>query len=127
MTEEALKFINSFMETLGLTYAFMEYVPDGKPSYPYFVGEYQEEEPLTEDGEQDTVFVLTGYSRTKHAELEEAKIKIKKYLGIEGKTVITDIGSAVAVFYMNAFTVPTGDAELKKIQINLKIKEWGSN
>lgn len=32
--------------------------------------------------------------------------------------------SCVAVFYDSAFPVPTGDGELKRIQINLSIKEW---
>lgn len=115
------------MAAIGLNYSFMEYVPEDEPVYPYWVGEYQEEESLNEDGEQDSTFIVTGFSRTTWEALEEEKEKIRKYYGVTGKTVITDTGSAVAVFYMNAFPVPTGDAELKKIQINLRIKEWTVN
>ena len=39
--------------------------------------------------------------------------------------VTTDSGSVVAIFYANTFgDLPTGDAELEKIEINLTIKEW---
>ena len=36
-------------------------------------------------------------------------------------------GSAVAIFYATSLVVPTGDAELKRIQINLDVKEWSVN
>lgn len=36
-------------------------------------------------------------------------------------------GSAVAIFYAGSIIVPTGDGELKSIQINLHIKEWKVN
>ena len=52
------------------------------------------------------------------------KAKIKKHFhpvsGLRG-----DTGSgSIAVFFDSAFPVPSGESELKKIQINLKIKEW---
>ena len=43
---------------------------------------------------------------------------------VGGRVVTTESGSVVAIFYANSFDVPTGDAELKKMQINLMIKEW---
>ncbi len=130
MSTEALAFIKKAMSELGLNYAFMEYhVEDGEaPSYPYFVGEYQEIEPVSEDGMSETSFIITGFSRNTWLTLENAKEKIKNYFNrVSGKTAITDSGSAVAVFYANSFPVPTGDAELKKIQINLTVKEWSVN
>jgi hypothetical protein len=33
-------------------------------------------------------------------------------------------GSAVAVFYSNSLVIPSMDAELKRMQINLDIHEW---
>ena len=59
-------------------------------------------------------------------ELEEAKEKIEAYFKKEGGNVAkTDDGSVVAIFYANTFgDLPTGDAELEKIEINLTIKEW---
>lgn len=116
--------ITNDMTALGLNYAFMEWKDE--KVYPYFIGAYQETEAINEDGMQDIDFTITGYSRTTWAALEEAKKKIKKYYGVTGKTV-TAKGHAVAVFYSNSFPVPTGDAELKKIQINLKVKEWTVN
>ncbi|NCE98403.1 hypothetical protein [Emergencia sp. 1XD21-10] len=120
-----LETINKDMEALGINYAFMEWCAD--PIYPYFVGEYSENEPLTEDGEIEIPFILTGFTRESWSELERIKEKIMRYYGVAGKTVITDEGSAVAIFYGGSQPVPTGDAELKKIQINLKVKEWKVN
>lgn len=127
MSIAALKVISDGMEALNLAYGFGVY--SGNPVvYPYFVGEYTETEPTTEDGLQETSFLLTGFSRESWLALEQAKEKIENYFNkVSGKTVITDNGSAVAVFYANALIVPTGDAELKRMQINLAIKEWKVN
>ena len=68
---------------------------------------------------QETTFMLSGFSRGTWLTLENAKAKIENYFNkVYGKTVMVDDGSAVAVFYGNALIVPTGDEELKKIQIN---------
>lgn len=127
MSIATLKVISDGMEALNLAYGFGVY--SGNPVvYPYFVGEYTETEPTTEDGLQETSFLLTGFSRESWLALEQAKEKIENYFNkVSGKTVITDNGSAVAVFYANALIVPTGDAELKRMQINLAIKEWKVN
>lgn len=127
MSIEALKIISDAMKSLGLNYSFMTYKVGAGQKLPemYFTGEYQESPPLSEDGEQETSFILNGFTRGTLLSLEEAKKKIKSYFPkVSGKTVITDSGSAVVVFYSNSFTVPTEDAELKRIQINLTIKEW---
>ena len=126
MSISVLKVINDSMKSLGINYEFG--IWNSKAVYPYFVGEYQETPPLYEDGMQETSFILTGYTRGTWLELEETKDKIKNHFNkVGGKTVITDNGSAVAVFYENSLVIPTGDAELKKIQINLDIKEWSVN
>lgn len=126
MSKEGLKIIKDAMKALGLKYAFMEW--NGKPVYPYFIGEYSETPPLNEDGMQETTFLLTGFSRESWMALEDAKEKIEAYFNkVGGRTVIADSGSAVAVFYSNSLVIPTGDAELKKIQINLVVKEWKVN
>lgn len=127
MTTAALKTIADAMSALGLEYAFGVYAGD-PVVYPYFVGEYTETEPMTEDGLQNTTFLLTGFHRGTWMELEQAKEKIENYFNrVSGKTVITDSGSGVAIFYANTLIVPTGDAELKRIQINLQVKEWKVN
>ena len=127
MSIEALQIISDAMTALGLKYGFMEYkVASGEESPKmYFVGEYQEIEPMNEDGMQETTFLLTGFSRGTWLQLEEAKQNILNYFSkVGGRTVVAESGSAVAVFYSNSLVIPTGDAELKKIQINLIVKEW---
>jgi hypothetical protein len=122
MTKAALKIISDAMQEMNLAYALGRF--NGKAD-PYFVGEYQETESFTEDGLQESTFLLTGFSRGSWLTLEEAKERIEIFFNrVGGKTVIADNGSAVAVFYAHSLIVPTNDAELKRIQINLNIKEW---
>nr|DAT94355.1 MAG TPA: hypothetical protein [Caudoviricetes sp.] len=124
MSKNLLKVVSDGMTELGLEYEFGEYTKE-PIVYPYFVGEYTEAEPMTEDGLQETAFMLSGFSRGTWLTLENAKAKIENYFNkVYGKTVMVDDGSAVAVFYGNSLIVPTGDEELKKIQINLQCKEW---
>lgn len=126
MRKNALKIIADAMKELGLNYRFMEWKT--KPSYPYFTVEYQESEPTTEDGFQEAIFILNGFTRDSWDALEDAKESIQNYFNkVSGKTVMADDGSAVAVFYLTSTVIPTGDAELKRIQINLEIKEWSVN
>lgn len=124
MSKNLLKVVSDGMTELGIEYEFGEYTKE-PIVYPYFVGEYTETEPMTEDGLQETTFMLSGFGRGTWLTLENAKAKIENYFNkVYGKTVMVDDGSAVAVFYGNALIVPTGDEELKKIQINLQCKEW---
>lgn len=124
MSKNLLKVVSDGMTELGLEYEFGEYTKE-PIVYPYFVGEYTETEPMTEDGLQETTFMLSGFSRGTWLTLENAKAKIENYFNkVYGKTVMVDDGSAVAAFYGNSLIVPTGDEELKKIQINLQCKEW---
>ena len=127
MSKQALKLVSDSMEAMSLEYDFETYKKH-PVVYPYFVGQYTEQEPRTEDGLQESTFMLTGFHRGTWLDLEDAKEKIENYFNrVSGKTAITDNGSAVAVFYMGSLVVPTGDAELKSIQINLNIKEWKVN
>jgi len=123
MSIAALKIISGSLQSLGINYEFGVWT--SKAAYPYWVGEYQETPPLNEDGMQETTFILSGFTRGKWLELEEEKEKIENHFNkVGGMTAIADNGSAVAVFYENSLVIPTGDAELKKIQVNLSIKEW---
>lgn len=126
MTIDALTLIDKAMSEMGLNYEFGEY--GSEIQYPYFEGEYHEKEPDSEDGQQGCSFILTGYTRNSWLELEQAKALIENYFNkVSGKTVIADSGNAIAVFYLNSLIVPTTDAQLKKIQINLDILEWKVN
>lgn len=119
---EKLKFINEQMTAIAVPYEFMQWTSNIK--YPYFVGEITEEPTTTEDGLEESTMLLTGFHRGKSIDLETIKEKIKKHFHpICGLRGWTDNG-AIVVFFDGAFYIPTGEADLKKIQINLKIKEW---
>jgi len=126
MTQEILDIIAEAMDEIKVNYDYPEW--QGKPKYPYWVGEYQENESINEDGEEETDFMLTGFARGVNAllDLEKDKAKIKKkFPSIGGMMATTESGSVVAIFYAGTLAnIPTGDEELKKIQINLKVKEW---
>lgn len=131
MSVSALAVLNELLESIGINYQFDEWI--GEIVYPYFTGEYQESPSLNEDGMIEMSFILNGFSRKRKdnaeplLELEQAKEKIRSHFR-DGVVVTTDSGSAVAIFYENTLAnIPTGDAELKRIQINLKIKEWSVN
>jgi hypothetical protein len=119
---DILNFIKTSLESLGVNYEFGEWTSD--IVYPYFVGEYQESESDSEDGLQPSTFILKGFSRTSWLELEQTKDKIKGYFSPEGITAIAESGNAMAVSYSHSFVIPTGEAELKKIEIYLDCKKW---
>lgn len=122
---EALKFIKEQMNILAVPYEFDEWT--SAVEYPYFVGEIVEEPTETEDGKEESTMILTGFTRGKYIALEEIKEKIKKHFHpIHGFRSETDSGS-IAVFFDGAMNIRTGEADLKKIQINLKIIEWKGN
>ena len=127
MSKDVLKIISEAMKSLGLAYGFVEYSgnEEGVIVYPYFTGEYTEAEMFDESGMTEATFLLTGFSRDSWDALEDAKERIERHFNrVSGDVRITDSGSAVAIFYAYSLVVPTGDAELKSIQINLKINEW---
>lgn len=121
--DEVLKFISDEMKNLNVRYEFMEWT--GKVKYPYFVGEFSETDPVTEDGLEEKTIIITGFHRGKWLDLIEIQEKIKKnFPSVGGRTAVLESGSGIAVFYGNGFPVPTGELDLKKIQINLNIKLW---
>ena len=119
---DKLGFISGQFDKIGIPYLFLE--APASSQYPYFVGEITEEPTATEDGYEEATLLVTGFHRGNAATLEACKEKIKKHFhpitGLHGQT---DNGRIV-VFYDGAFYIPTGESELKRIQINLKIKEW---
>ena len=120
---EKLKFINEQMELNAVPYEFGEWT--GKIQYPYFVGELPSPtEYLTEDGKEETTMFITGFHRGKEITLFEYAERIKAiFPPIFGLRAKTDSG-AIAVFFEGFFPVPTDEADLKKIEIHLRIKEW---
>lgn len=126
MTTDVLVIIKDAMNELGLRYEFEVYTD--KIRYPYFTGEYQEVAPVSEDGMQESTFILTGFTRGSPLALEEAKEAVEnKFDRTGGQIVTTESGNVVAIFYDSAYVIPQEDEELKRIQINLTIKEWKVN
>jgi len=124
MQNETLKLISDVLADAGIPYDFMEYKKKVASLEHYWVGEYQEIESINEDGQMETQFILTGTGRS-FLILEVVKQQIMKlFPKVSGRRATLDNGSTVAIFYGNAFNVPTGDAMLKRMQINLVIKEW---
>jgi len=122
MSEAALKYVDSLMREAGIPYAFLQW-NSGIPPDGYFVGDYIEApSPAKEEsGCQASAFILRGFTRKEWLLLERAKEKLESALP---KTAILENGSGIAVSYESARPVPTGDAELKSIKINLAVKEW---
>lgn len=124
MSIEALGLITTKLHSLNINYEFGSWTK--APSYPYFVGEYNELESTTEDGLQESNFILTGFSRGTWLELEQAKETIENFIK-EWDVTIGQTGNAIVITYSSSMVIPTEDAELKKIQINLNVKEWKVN
>lgn len=122
MTKQGLKYISDKLTGAGIPYAFM--VWSREVTYPYFVGEYTETEPLYEYGERESTFMITGTAKGSWLTLENAKEQIAELFGCEGTTHIFENGTGIAVMYTDSKPIPTNTDELKRIQINLKIKEW---
>lgn len=119
---EKLKFINEQMDILAVPYEFGEWTSEVK--YPYFTGESTETPTTSEDGYEESTLILNGFHRGKYIDLEIIKEKIKKHFDPDfGLRDTTDSGT-IAVFFDGSFYIPTGEADLKRIQINLLIKEW---
>ena len=73
---------------------------------------------------EETEVILTGFHRGKYIALEEHKKRIKQHFDPNyGLRASTDSGT-ITVFYNGSFPIQTGEADLKRIQINLLIKEW---
>lgn len=121
MSIAVLEYMKSRMQALGIPYAFMQW-EEALPEY-YFVGEYNELAMATkeEDGRQDITLILRGFTRGAWLLLEQARETIEQNIT---QTAILENGSGIACFYDGATVVPTGDAELKSIKINLTIQEW---
>lgn len=119
---DKLKYISEQMDLIAVPYNFGEWT--APVVYPYGVGEITEDPITTEDGAEQSTLLLTFFHRGKMIDLLEIKNRIRRHFppiyGLRGKTQ----DGAIAVFYDGFFLVPSGEADLKKIQINLKISEW---
>ena len=117
-----LGIIATELNKIGVPYEFMDWTSNVE--YPYFVGEYTETPTTKEDGSKQSTLLLTGTHRGSWSDLEQLRVRIENHFPTtHGLRTSTDTG-AVVIYYANAFPVRTGEADLKRIQINLEVKEW---
>lgn len=117
--------INNEMDILYIPYEFMRWTGDKTDTY--FIGEYLETPTDSEDGYEESTFILTGTTHGAWLELERERKKIKDHFpnpyGLRKSTA----DGAVVIYYDNSFPIDTGEEDLKRIQINLKVKKWRGN
>lgn len=112
------------MEAIAVPYEFDLWTSENIPNL-YFVGEITEDPTINEDGLEQSTILLTGFCRGKMIDLLTVMEKIKSHFNpVHGLRATTSSGSTIAAFFDGYFTIPSGEADLKKIQINLKIYEW---
>ena len=125
MQKETLKYISDCLTSKNIPYDFEEYKAPIDEIDRYWVGEYQEITSISEDGCEESNFILTGTGKDDILVLENDKQTIRSlFPPREGRLATIDNGSKVAIFYDGSQQISTGDAMLKKIQIELTIKEW---
>lgn len=122
MITKALGIANEKLNKIGVPYEFMRWTSTVEDRY--WVGEYMETVTDTEDGYEEGTLILTGTTKGFWSVLMQDREKIKdQFPNVSGLRVPTDNG-VVVFFYDNSFTVDTGEADLKRIQINIHIKMW---
>ena len=123
MIETILGIIKDEMKSIDVPYGFMRWTSTTVPEQ-YWIGEYTETPTLTEDGAEEYSFILTGTTKGLWTVLLQDAAKIEdRFPRIGGFRKNTEDG-AVVIFYENSFPVPTGEATLKRIQVNLRINAW---
>ena len=118
-----LEVMNDEMNNIGVPYNFMRWTSASVPDQ-YWIGEYSETPTDTEDGYEEGTMMLTGTTKGRWLDLINTKEEIKNHFpNPYGLRISTEDGTVV-IFYENSFPVDTGEADLKRMQINLKIKKW---
>lgn len=122
MIENALGIVSDELNIIGVPYEFMRWT--SQVNDRYWVGEYSETPTDTEDGYEEGTLILTGTTQNSWLELMNDRVKIKDHFPTIGGFRKTTDNGVVVIFYENSFPVPTGEANLKRIQVNLQIKAW---
>lgn len=123
MISEALSAISEELKKLNIDYQFGRW--QGKVVYPYFVGEASADEFISENNYQEGTCFINGFTRGAWLDLMNTSEKIKQCFA-DFRT-ITESGSGISITVAAFSVVPYEDAELKRIQITLNIKEWSVN
>ena len=120
MNTETLSYINTILKESGLHYSFVRW--NGELVFPYWIGEYSEVDSIYEDGMVESDFILTGTTEESWFTLQQEKEKIEKLF--RDKTTILESGIGLSISFERSLIVPTESDTLKRIQINLSVKEW---
>ena len=120
MTTETLGYIKGLLTDSGLSYAFARW--NGDLVFPYWIGEYSETDSIDEDGMVESDFVLTGTTEGTWSELQTEKEKVERLF--RDRTTILASGMGVSMSFERSLIVPTESDALKRIQINISVKEW---
>lgn len=121
MTRESLAFIASTLFKAGIRYAYQRW--NGKGADMYWIGSYVEQQYLPEDQSQLTLFLLDGFSTSgSWSRLEAEKETIKASFADVRELLTSESGISVRVESVQ--TIPTGTADVKRIEIQLLVKEW---
>ncbi len=123
MITEALSAISEELKRLKINYQFGRW--QGKVVYPYFVGEASADEFISENNYQEGTCFINGFTRGAWLDLMSASEQIKTCFA-DFRT-ITESGSGISITVAAFSVIPCEDAELKRIQITLNIKEWSVN
>lgn len=122
MIGTALGIANEQLNNAGIPYEFMRFTAPVEDRY--WVGEYSETPTDTEDGYEEGTLLLTGTTKSYWAVLIQDRLKIKDCFPREGGLRIPTDDGVVVFFYENSIPVDTGEADLKRIQVNVHIKMW---
>lgn len=122
MIETALGIAKDKLHSIGVPYEFMRWTSSVDDRY--WIGEYVETITDTEDGYEEGTLILTGTTKSSWAVLMQDRTKIKDQFPKEGGLRTSTDNGVVVFFYDNSTPVETGEADLKRIQINIHIKMW---
>lgn len=122
MIATALGIANEKLHKIGVPYEFMRWTSSVEDRY--WVGEYTETPSNTEDGYEEGTLILTGTTKDYWAVLMQDRANIKDQFPSASGLRVPTANGVVVFFYDNSFPVDTGEADLKRIQINIHIKMW---
>ena len=111
-----LTLMKNIMDEMNLPYTFDKW--DADLVLPHWIGEISEVKNTNEDGKNEYSFLLTGFDNNYTCLFNVANDFKKRF-------ATGSIIDGVAIMYDNTLTVPTGDDNLKQVQINFTIKDWG--
>lgn len=121
--DKVLRFVAEAMEEAGVPYEFARW--NSEVEYPYWVGDYIEVPNPNEDGMREVDFMLTGTTRGPWMGLEAHRAAIEAaFHPVSGRGWGFTDGTVVQGFYEASDVLPQDDMDLKRMQVDITIKEW---